>query len=144
VLEPYQLDGALPAWARSPERAARGPVLIVDDSLPVRVVLGRYVEQLGRRAVTAATAEEALAFVKAGVSAVISDYLMFGGSGLDLLRKVRRLDSEVPFFLTSTLFPDGVREAAYQAEANLVLDKLTLVEELPDLMIRYGLSDMTA
>jgi CheY-like chemotaxis protein len=140
VLEPNELDPALSASLPPAGRAARGPVLIVDDSLSVRIALGRYVEQLGSRAVTAATLEEALAFVNAGVSAVISDHLMFGGSGLELLRRVRRFDADVPFLLTSMLFPEGVREAAYEAGANLVVDKLVLVDELPELMIRWGLS----
>jgi CheY-like chemotaxis protein len=137
VLEASEFERAIPT--QSPGSAGPRPVLIVDDSLSVRVALCRYVEQLGSNAVTAASGEEALTFVEAGVSAVISDHLMFGCTGLELLRRVRRFDLEVPFLLTSTLFPEGVREAAYEAGASLVIDKLKLIDELPDLMTKYGL-----
>jgi two-component system C4-dicarboxylate transport response regulator DctD len=137
VLEANEFDRVV--LGRSRQEPAGGPMLVVDDSLPVRIAFSKYIEQLGVRAVTAAAADEALEVVRAGVSAVISDYLMFGGSGLDLLRNVRRLDPEIPFLLTSTLFPAGVREAAYEAGASIVIDKLALVDELPDLLTRYGL-----
>jgi DNA-binding NtrC family response regulator len=118
--------------------AVETPVLVVDDSAAIRTYLAKNLEELGIAVVTAANADDAMSFVKAGVTAVISDYNMAGRSGLDLLRDVRAVDERLPFFLMSGLSANRFADDAYRAGATKVVDKLELPERLSELFRGYA------
>jgi CheY-like chemotaxis protein len=104
----------------------------------MRTLLGLRLRGLGVEAGAAAGAVEALTEVAAGrADAVVSDYSMPGGTGLDLLRALRRRHGPVPFVLTSSLLPDGVRERALALGAHAVVDKARVVELLPELLAGF-------
>ena len=65
-------------------REARGPVLLVDDNAETRQVLERILAMKGYLSVTAASGEEALAYLEAGghASAIILDIRMPGMDGV--------------------------------------------------------------
>ena len=81
--------------ARSPSnRRARGAmtplVLIVDDSLTVRMDLAEAFEGAGYRTVACATAAEARAALARGqVSLVVLDVVLPDGDGIDILQEIR-------------------------------------------------------
>ena len=65
-------------------------VLVVDDSLTVRMDLVEAFERAGLRAIPCATAAEArAAFARGGVSAVVLDVVLPDGDGIELLQELR-------------------------------------------------------
>lgn len=70
-------------------------VLVVDDEPTLRTVIGRVLEMDGHEVALASSAEEALAlFRESPFPLVITDIVMGGRSGLQLLRDVRQLEPD--------------------------------------------------
>ncbi len=83
-------------------------VLVVDDDLAVRLIVGRVLEESGRAVCAAPSgylALAALAAAPATIGLVLSDVRMPGMSGLDLALEVRRSWPEVPILLMSAYDP---------------------------------------
>lgn len=79
-------------------------ILIVDDEENVRSVLLRHLEATGAECVTCSTALEALrAMHKQRFSLVISDVMMPGMSGMELLRLAQKDDPETAFIMVTGL-----------------------------------------
>jgi EAL domain-containing protein (putative c-di-GMP-specific phosphodiesterase class I) len=75
-------------------------VLVVDDDDAVRKALSRTMTSLGHRVTVATSGEEALRAVSAGTfDVILSDIQMPGLDGLQLLRRVREHDLDVPVVL---------------------------------------------
>ena len=73
-------------------------VLVVDDDAVSRMMLAHIVRRAGYQVIEADSVASALpVFVDSDVAVVISDYMMPGGSGLDLLEALP--DPEIPFVL---------------------------------------------
>ena len=94
-------------------------VLVVDDEPTLRTVISQVLRMDGHEVTAAASAEEALASFRAGpFPFVITDVVMAGKSGLDLLREVKRLAPEtVVVIMTSHASLEtattALREGAY-------------------------------
>jgi CheY-like chemotaxis protein len=89
-------------------------ILIVDDEPPLRALLGEIAQSLGYHADVAADGPSALARFRAGVyDAVITDLVMPNMTGLEMARKIRRLDPPIAIIIVSgATIPVGeVREA---------------------------------
>src|SRR5262249_2465949 len=118
-----ELRGAIAAVTADREGTARGRVtpsnlrsgtphvLVVDDDALVRRSVARIL-QVGGCVVAEADGGRAAAehVERSPVDVIVSDLAMPGGGGLDLLRRVRRVDLDVPVILI-TGKPD-VRSAA--------------------------------
>jgi EAL domain-containing protein (putative c-di-GMP-specific phosphodiesterase class I) len=76
-------------------------VLVVDDEEQLRRVVERVLSQAGLKVETAGSGEEALAIMRRGrrFDTVVSDLLMPGMDGMQLLREIRQLDLDVPLIL---------------------------------------------
>jgi CheY-like chemotaxis protein len=75
-------------------------ILLVDDNTVVRDMLVDLVASLGYRADAAAGGEEALKLFDRGhYSAVLTDLLMPGMSGWDVLAAVRQRDANMPVII---------------------------------------------
>ena len=75
-------------------------VLIVDDSLTVRMDLSDAFESAGFRSILAATVSEArLALAREPIAAVILDVILPDEDGIDLLREIRVAESSEPPFV---------------------------------------------
>ncbi len=88
-------------------------ILVVDDEAGMRLMLSTFLQQEGYRVLTAAeirTAETMLA--EGGFTAVITDLSMPGGSGLDLLARIREREPELPVVVMSAY---GSSESAITA-----------------------------
>lgn len=88
-------------------------VYIIDDDLSVRTALERLLISAG---IPARSFSGAVEFLKAGVplegSCVITDVKMQDMSGLELLEKLRRDGSDIPFiFVTAYDTPEGRTQA---------------------------------
>jgi EAL domain-containing protein (putative c-di-GMP-specific phosphodiesterase class I) len=78
-------------------------VLVVDDEEPLRRLAERALTKAGLRVQTAANGEEAMAILNQGkrFDTIVSDLMMPGMDGMQLLREVRNVDLDVPLiFLT--------------------------------------------
>jgi signal transduction histidine kinase/CheY-like chemotaxis protein len=99
-------DGHALAATRAAVDADASPglrVLLVDDELAVRVATERALRVFGHAVSTASNMTEALALLATDASfdLVVSDVMMPGGTGIDLLRAVRAAGSTLPFLFVS-------------------------------------------
>jgi len=89
----------------NPSMTALSPeprILLVDDNTVVRDMLVDLVASLGYRADAAASGEEALAlFDKGRYTMVLSDLLMPGMSGWDVLAALRQRDAQIPVIIVT-------------------------------------------
>jgi CheY-like chemotaxis protein len=83
-------------------------VLLVDDDLPVQLILRRALEDGGHAVRVASSGYLALAAIQAApesIGLVVSDVRMPGMSGLDLALEVRRSWPNLPLLLMSAYDP---------------------------------------
>jgi EAL domain-containing protein (putative c-di-GMP-specific phosphodiesterase class I) len=86
--------------AAEPEAATR--VLIVEDDDAVASLYGRVLAGADYRLYRAASGAEALSLVaRTPFDAIVSDLVMPGMSGVELLRSVRERDEDVPFVIVT-------------------------------------------
>ena len=77
-------------------------VLLVDDETVVRETVGEVLDSLGYRVVSACNGKEALDYYHAHqdeIAIVLSDVVMPGMGGIELIQKIRQLGSDVPTIL---------------------------------------------
>ena len=83
-----------------PPEASRGLVLIVDDEAAIRFGVSEALSYAGYQVEAVSDGEEALQRIAARrFEAVLSDISMPGMDGVELLRRVRRLDFDLPVIL---------------------------------------------
>jgi two-component system, OmpR family, response regulator len=99
-------------------------ILIVDDDLEIRKLLGRYLTDQGYRVSLASdqrTMKEALLVNE--VSLIVLDVLLPDGSGLDICRDLRREGSEIPVIILTALKEDVDRIIGLEIGADDYLGK---------------------
>lgn len=80
----------------------KGRVLIVDDEPDLLVICSEVLQEAGHDTVTASSAQPALEHLRTrGFDVVVSDIMMPGLGGIDLLRAVRRHDPDLPVVLVT-------------------------------------------
>jgi len=92
-----------------PSMAEPGPwgpinVLVVDDEAPVRLAVARMLASLGCQVTQAASPAEAgtvLGAPEASFDLLLTDFRMPGGSGVELIQRVRQADQGLAVLLTS-------------------------------------------
>ncbi|MFK3891318.1 PAS domain S-box protein [Sphingomonas sp. NPDC079357] len=92
-----------PVTIALPAGVARGRVLLVDDEDAVRASTADMLAELGYQVVEAASGEAGLALVAQGVSPdlLITDHLMAGMSGVELVSAVRATLPDLPVLIVS-------------------------------------------
>jgi len=100
-------------------------VLVADASQPMRKLLCRFLEAAGvSRPVESDGATEALeAFQRGKFQLVLTDLLMSGQGGMELIRAIRSRDPDVPIIVMSTEMDPGTVEEAMNAGATEFLRK---------------------
>ena len=88
-------DREVPMHVRAEE------VLVVDDDEAVRTTVSRVLTRAGFRVDAACNADEALEIISAGkrFDVIVTDLLMPGMHGIEFLRRVRRIDLDVPLIV---------------------------------------------
>lgn len=72
-------------------------ILVVDDDSSMRMVLSEFMEDRGYRVETAESGADALKrFQEGAFDVVVTDMKMPGGGGMDVLRGIKKIASEVP------------------------------------------------
>ena len=106
-------------------------VLVVDDELVVRDLLSRWLEAAGARSLGAGSLDEALErFEHSPADAVVCDLRMPGGSGLELLRTLKRRAPDLPFLLMTGAGDLGDARSAMRHGADDLLAKPFEAEDL--------------
>ncbi len=86
--------------ARSARSGRGGRVLVVDDEPSVRLALEKLLRNDGHQVASAASAEDAIeTFQTQQFDAVISDIVLPGFNGIELLRRIREHNVDVPVVL---------------------------------------------
>ena len=102
----------------------KGRLLVVDDEHGILVALKGLFGKEGYEVETAASGEEALAKVKAGLfHVIITDLSMQGMSGLDLMRSVRQLDPGCAVLMITAYGTQRIAVEAMKAGAEDYLPK---------------------
>lgn len=99
-------------------------ILIVDDDLEIRRLLGRYLTEQGYRVALASdqrSMKDALAANE--VSLIVLDVMLPDASGLDICRDLRRRGSEIPVILLTALKEDVDRIIGLEIGADDYLGK---------------------
>src|SRR5262249_13677930 len=131
----WSLGVAAPA-ARDGGRVSRATILVVDDDQRLRHALSLLLRTAGYEVVTAANvqaAEDALR--ESEVDLVISDVRMPGGSGLDLLEIVRRLEIDALVILLTAY---GTIENAVEAMRKGAFDYLLKPFDAEEMKVRVS------
>jgi putative two-component system response regulator len=117
-------------------------ILVVDDERAIREALARYLERSGYVVRTAASVPAALSAVRGDpFQAVVVDLLLPGGSGLDVLTKVRERCPETRLILMSgnADVDDAAAAVAHGIDAlvNKPFDLSEMAAEVDDAVFRY-------
>jgi two-component system NtrC family response regulator len=108
-------------------------ILVVDDEVSQRTVLTGYLKRSGYNAYGAGSGEEAInIFTENVIDIIISDYKMPDMNGLELLRRIKKINPEI-YFIIVTAF--GTIENAVIAMKEGAFDYLTKPIELDELEI---------
>lgn len=115
-------------------------VFVADDSLIVREHLVTMLDELAGIEIAgqAETVAEAIAGIqKLRPDVVILDIRMPGGSGIDVLKRVKQGEvTPIVIILTNYPYP-GYRQKCLQAGADFFLDKSTEFDQIPKLFEQF-------
>jgi len=106
-------------------------ILVIDDEIGIREVVKEALTKEGHEVATVPSAEQAYAtLLKQPFDLVLSDINMGEVSGIDVLKKIRELQKEIPVIIYSGSVTPAIEEEAKQAGANAVLSKDVGIAEL--------------
>ncbi len=98
--------------------AVAARILLVDDNKSGLAARKAVLEEMGHRVMTASGAEDALEiFARGGIHVLVTDYRMPRIDGVELIRRVREVQAEIPVILLS-----GYVEALGLSESNTGAD----------------------
>jgi CheY-like chemotaxis protein len=110
---------------------ARTRVLVVDDDLASRILVAILLEKGGYAPTAVPSVARALERIESeGTDVVVTDLIMPGRGGLDLLESLRERASRTPVIVMTGSDDDELADRALELGAEIVLDKLYLAEEL--------------
>ncbi|PKO54069.1 MAG: hybrid sensor histidine kinase/response regulator, partial [Betaproteobacteria bacterium HGW-Betaproteobacteria-21] len=132
--------GAAQDTPAAPAAAHVPTVMVVDDSLTVRKIIGRLLEREGYRVITAKDGVDALeALIETVPDVILSDIEMPRMDGFDLVRNIRAdlRTRQVPVIMITSRLADKHRSYAMEIGANHYLGKPYQEEELLGLIAGY-------
>jgi chemotaxis protein histidine kinase CheA len=110
---------------------SRPRVLVVDDSVGARQLVGSVLTGQGFETLVAADADEGLAKLKAeSFDALVVDYAMPGSDGVELVQEVRTILPALPVVMVSAVADEEDQARAWAVGVNAYLDKADLRQGL--------------
>jgi CheY-like chemotaxis protein len=110
---------------------ARTRVLVVDDDLASRILVAILLEKGGYSPTAVGTVSRALERIEsAGTDVVVTDLIMPGRGGLELLESLRERARHTPVIVMTGSDDEELAGRALELGAEVVLGTLYLVEEL--------------
>lgn len=96
------IDHRHPSPTEASPKGTRGRILIVDDEPSICRAFKRHLERSGFEVAIAQDGDTAVAlFAGGGIEAVLTDISMPGMDGMELLRRIRKHDDDVPVVLAT-------------------------------------------
>jgi CheY-like chemotaxis protein len=112
-------------------------ILHVDDDPDIRLLMAGSLAEFGYSVATAGTIAEALELAKGlSFSLCILDVRLPDGTGIDLCRRLRRLQPDVPIVYYSAYADDAARKEALSACGDAYLTKPVSANELEQTIAR--------
>ncbi len=106
-------------------------ILIVDDEAPQRLILSGFLKQKKYKIIEASSPEEAIKAASSNIiDLILSDLKMPGGSGIDLLREIKKLNPEIQLVIITA---HGTIENAVEAMKEGAFDYLIKPVNLDEL-----------
>ncbi len=117
-----------------------GKILVVDDESLVRWSLCRHLESLGYGALEAASCEEALEVLRREerIQLVITDLIMPGADGVELINQARNLDPRLPFLVVTGTDSQEMVERARRAGAVETISKPFDLQDISRAVERFA------
>lgn len=113
-------------------------LLIVDDEEDLRDSIAFDFQRMGFVVLTAPNGRDAFEIVRATpVDLVISDIRMPEGDGIELLKRIRQIDPEIPVVILLTGFAESSEQDVTRMGADKVLPKPFDRRELIDLVFGF-------
>ncbi len=121
-------------------------ILIVDDDEATLHLISNYLHIFGfETEVAQSVAGARKCLESSNYDAVVSDYSMPGGTGLDLLGYLSATCPKLPFLLMTGQHSEGLKQEAMERGSSAYLEKpfrpQTLIEALASVLDRYHKSD---
>jgi len=112
---------------------ARNKILLIDDEQDFLEIMGQRVESWGYELVVASCADEAMkAFGAEKPDAIILDYVMPDINGVELLRKIRELNKNIPVIMF-TAYPDEKSiKGSEELKVSAFIPKLSVFTDAPE------------
>jgi two-component system NtrC family sensor kinase len=131
--EPAAPSPVLPADPAR-DRSAGARILLVEDEHAVRVATERTLLRLGYTVTSVASARAALQALEEdpALELVVTDVMMPGGTGIDLLREARKRGVDLPFLFVSGYAMESLEGILESDSSTAMLTKPWTVEELQD------------
>jgi CheY-like chemotaxis protein len=99
-------------------------ILIVDDEKDFAATMEFWLKSQGYKVSTAFSGQDAVKAIKSQApNIVFLDINMPGMDGIETLRRIREIDSELPVVMITAHGTDDNRDAAYRLKANAFFDK---------------------
>jgi len=113
-------------------------VLCVEDDLDTQEMLRVLLQERGCRFTAVDNCEEALRLIQENhLSLVLLDNVLTDGTGIDLCRKVREFDKQLPVVFLSGSAYDEERVTALRVGANAFITKPFALDELFAVLSKY-------
>jgi len=119
-------------------------IVVVDDERTFRSLATRLIGDMGHRAVTFASGEESLDYLRGDGPAdlMLLDLRMAGMNGFDVLAAVKEMGLEFPIILISGFLDEDAEQRALEFGAFMCLRKPTSLDDLEAAMkSALGLSE---
>jgi len=122
-------------------RTDRTNVFLVEDSAPIRARLAEMLNDVQGVAIvgeaeTPASAIEGI--LRTHPDSVVLDIQLIGGSGIDVLRKVRSVNPGIVFIMLTNHPDPQYRKICMEAGASYFLDKSSEFENVKEIIARLG------
>lgn len=100
-------------------------ILVVDDDAPVRDLLVRVLKDAGHLVVGADSGQEALKLAEqqAQLDLLVTDLVMRGMNGIELVQKIREQRPDLPVLITSSYTPEQLGHGGTALERVEFLEK---------------------
>ena len=102
----------------------QGRVLVVDDEPLFRVLIPRIINPIGYQTIIACSTEEAKQLIEQdGIGKIVTDRQLGDGEGTEVISYARELGKRYPCILMSGRLEDKNIQDAFEAGANVVVQK---------------------
>ena len=113
-------------------------ILVVDDEVGIRELLREALIKNGHGVMTVPSADQAYeTMLQQPFDLILLDVKLSGSSGIDVLKKVRELQKEIPVVIYSGVVTPELEKEAKQAGANAVISKDVGIMELIKQMTKF-------